>query len=367
MCRVEDNDGQYGPSNWRGEMTMKGMEYVDRYIYAVTQKLPEKQRSDIEKELRGLIEDMLEERVNGEEITQQHVEEVLLELGNPSELADQYRGYRRYLIGPEMFPSYWMILKIVLVAIGIAMTVVFMIDMVMEPKLEVTNVVGDYIISIIDTLVQGFVWVTIVFAIIEYSGLNSKKKLGIDTATKSWKPSMLADIPDPSTKIKKSDSIASLLFTVFFGIIFIFSIELISVYFSSNGSFTRIPIFDAEVVRGYLPFGVGVLALFMMRDILKLVVGKWTVKVGVVSIAANVIWWILALFLFNDQLIWNPTFMEELAQVGVIMKNNADLEVITKIWDINKVIWIYIVSLAVIFESVWIAYKVYRSRGHLRN
>ena len=35
------------------------MEMVERYIYAVTKKLPEKQRSDIEQELRSLIEDML--------------------------------------------------------------------------------------------------------------------------------------------------------------------------------------------------------------------------------------------------------------------------------------------------------------------
>lgn len=343
---------------------MKVMEYVDRYIYAVTQKLQEKQRDDIEKELRGLIEDMLEERANGGEITQQVVEEVLLELGNPSELADQYRGYRRYLISPEMFPFYWTILKIVLVSIGIAMTVVFMIDMIMEP-VDVTNTIVNYISTTVDALVQGFVWVTVAFAIIEYTGLNSKG-LGIDAATKSWKPSMLAEIPDPSTKIKKSDSIGSIIFTIFFTIIFMFSLELIGVYLSSNGGFTRIPIFDVEVFRSYLPFILGVMVLFILRDILKLVVGKWTMKVGVVCIGVNIVWWILALFLFNDQSIWNPTFMEELAQVGSILQQDADFQTVSKIWDINKVIWIYIVSFAVVFESAWIALKIYRSRGKLR-
>ena len=38
------------------------MDLINRYIYAVTQKLPESQRADIEKELHGLIEDMLEDR-----------------------------------------------------------------------------------------------------------------------------------------------------------------------------------------------------------------------------------------------------------------------------------------------------------------
>lgn len=344
---------------------MKVMEYVDRYIYAVTQKLPEKQRVDIEKELRGLIEDMLEERTMGEVVTQQHVEEVLLELGNPSDLADQYRGYRHHLIGPEMFPFYLMIMKIVLISIGIAMTVVFMIESVMNSTQVLNNFI-DYISTTLGALVQGFAWVTISFGIVEYTGLNSKN-LGIELISKSWKPSMLAEIPDPSTKIKKSDPIASIIFTIFFGIIFIFSIELIAVYLSFNGSSTRIPIFDVEVFRGYLPFIVGIMGLFILRDISKLIVGKWTVRVGVICIGVNIIWLIFALMLFNDQSIWNPTFMEELAQIGITLKNDADFEVITKIWDINKVIWIYIVSLAVIFESAWIAYKVYRSRGTLRN
>lgn len=34
------------------------MEMIDRYIYAVTQRLPEQQRADIKQELIGLIEDI---------------------------------------------------------------------------------------------------------------------------------------------------------------------------------------------------------------------------------------------------------------------------------------------------------------------
>ncbi|MNZ82450.1 hypothetical protein D3C78_1011480 [compost metagenome] len=342
-------------------MAMKVMEYVDRYIYAVTQRLQEKQRADIEKELRGLIEDMLEERANGGEITQQLVEEVLLDLGNPSELADQYRGYRRYLIGPEMFTLYWTILKIVLVSIAISMTVVFMIETITDSSQALNHIV-DYIAAIFETSMQGFAWVTIVFGIIEYSGLGSKK-LGMDAATKSWKPSMLTAIPDPSTRIKKSDPIAGIIFTIFFGIIFMFALELIGVYLSFNGNdFVRIAIFDVDVFRGYLPFILGVMALFILRDILKLVVGKWTVKVAVFCIGVNIVWLILALILFKDQSIWNPTFMEELMQIKNGMGIEADFDIITKIWDINKVIWIYIVCLTVLFESIWVAIKAYRGR-----
>jgi uncharacterized membrane protein len=67
------------------------MEKLERYIYAVTKKLPEKQRGDIEKELRSLIGDMLADRVGENEASSDDMEAVLIELGNPNELADQYR------------------------------------------------------------------------------------------------------------------------------------------------------------------------------------------------------------------------------------------------------------------------------------
>lgn len=78
------------------------MEMIERYIYAVTQKLPQSQREDIAVELRGLIEDMVEERV-GDTADEKVVEEVLLELGSPREMALKYTGKKRYLIGPELF------------------------------------------------------------------------------------------------------------------------------------------------------------------------------------------------------------------------------------------------------------------------
>lgn len=62
----------------------KVMDLINRYIYAVTQKLPESQRADIEKELQGLVEDMLEDRgVGVETASLEEVEQVLLELGPP--------------------------------------------------------------------------------------------------------------------------------------------------------------------------------------------------------------------------------------------------------------------------------------------
>lgn len=62
-------------------------ELIERYLYAVTKQLPAKSRRDIERELRSLIGDMLEERCGEIAPTERDIRVVLTELGTPTELA----------------------------------------------------------------------------------------------------------------------------------------------------------------------------------------------------------------------------------------------------------------------------------------
>ena len=73
------------------------MEIVERYIYAVTRRLPAKAREEVAIELRGLIEDLLEEKAQGTQVSKEHVRSVLMELGDPED-HQEYGGESRYLI-----------------------------------------------------------------------------------------------------------------------------------------------------------------------------------------------------------------------------------------------------------------------------
>src|SRR5659263_187062 len=115
---------------------MSRMELIERYIYAVTRHLPEKQREDIAKELRGLIEDMLSQRAEAH-ASDTDIEAVLIELGEPSALASKYSGKPRYLIGPEIFETYIMVLKIVLIAIAFGMLVALTVHYAIEPPVDI--------------------------------------------------------------------------------------------------------------------------------------------------------------------------------------------------------------------------------------
>jgi uncharacterized membrane protein len=77
------------------------MNLIDSYLHAVTENLPETTREDVISELRANIYDMLPC-----DYTENDVREVLVKLGNPVRLADDYSERKKYLIGPALYDSY---------------------------------------------------------------------------------------------------------------------------------------------------------------------------------------------------------------------------------------------------------------------
>ena len=59
---------------------------IERYLYAITRRLPAKQCADVAEELRTLISDMLDERCGNLPPTAKDVRVVLTELGTPGEV-----------------------------------------------------------------------------------------------------------------------------------------------------------------------------------------------------------------------------------------------------------------------------------------
>lgn len=334
------------------------MELVRRYIYAVTQKLPEQQRADIEKELQGLIEDMLEARVQGGEPTPKDIEEVLLELGNPRELAEKYRETKRYLISPEFFTTYLSVLRIVLISIGIAMTVVFAIDTIMNPLKILDHFVSN-LVSFIMGCFQGFAWVTIIFGLMEYTGVK-KDQLGIKRAHK-WTPSDLSPLPDQRNRIKRSDPIASIVFTVLFLVLFSFSIDLFGVWRLAEGdSSTVVPFFNEEVFRGFLPYIWVVFGLGVLKDIMKLIEGKWTMRLIGFDILICILNFVLALIMFSDITIWNSDFIQQMSEAEFTTIGSEALQKVSQIWERTTQGLIYIIGVVLAIQVIVLVEKTFR-------
>ena len=142
---------------------------INRYVYQVSRFLFGKTKADIEKEIRTLIDDMLETRCQGREVTKEDVESIFAELGRPSSLAARYNDSKRYLIGPDLFPIYWYVLRIVVVIAPAVMLAANLVSIVTG------TFSWENLGSIFSAAVMSYAIVTFVFASIEWKGVSVEK------------------------------------------------------------------------------------------------------------------------------------------------------------------------------------------------
>lgn len=91
---------------------------IDRYLEAVRFWLPASQQEDIVAELREDLQAEVTDREMelGRELTDADLEDVLRRRGSPLKVAGQYLP-QRSLIGPLLFPLYWLVLRIATVCL----------------------------------------------------------------------------------------------------------------------------------------------------------------------------------------------------------------------------------------------------------
>jgi hypothetical protein len=305
---------------------------------------------------------MLEKQVQDREASEKDVEAVLLELGDPNQLADKYRGSQRYLIGPETFPMYLSILKIVGMAIGIAMLVVFLIQAILTPQQMLTHFVNSLLAFMMASL-QGFAWVTISFGVLELTGAQ-KEKIKKERA-REWHPSELPALPDGQNKISRADPIAGIIFIVLFLVLFTFSIDQFGIWIFRNGSPTLIiPFLDGNVFRGFLPFIWAVSALILSKEIIRLITRKWSLPLFALEAVGQILNFVLALFMFSSKAIWNPNYMQQMAQSGLITANSEGFRVVSAVWDGATGWLIYLICVIFAIEIITIAIRAFRMRNN---
>jgi hypothetical protein len=96
------------------------MTLVDRYVGEVARHLPSRQREDVSRELRSTLRDTLESRF-GPEPSEEDTVRLLKEFGPPEAMAASYRPSNRYLIGPDWFPAFIVVIRIHLLVLTAAL------------------------------------------------------------------------------------------------------------------------------------------------------------------------------------------------------------------------------------------------------
>ena len=285
------------------------MEMIDRYVYAVTRRLPAGQRADIERELRGLIEDMLaEERKNHPQASEMDaVETVLRQLGPPAILAARYRGTGQYLIGPDTYHLYSFVLRIVLIATGIGLTIALVIALLTDPTTHPLTMFTELLSRLVTGLIGAFGWVTLIFAAIERYSPEHAAKAGREVEAETFQPRSLPPVPRERDRISPADPIAAIIFTLIAMIAVFFVPRFVGLYYTGMTG-GLVPLFNEPVFRLYVPFIIGILALGLAREIGKLAIGRWSVVLSVYHLAVSAIGVFLTIAMFSNPNLFNPDF-----------------------------------------------------------
>ena len=249
---------------------METSEFINRYVHEVGQSLPRKNRDDIQMELRSLLLDDLEERAGGEEPTVDMAAEMLIEYGKPEKMAARYRS-EQYLIGPQLFPFYRMIIFIVLAVVAFGLLISFVVSFIASGMEDIVSTALSLLSAIWQGGLSAFAFVTIIFAIIERVSDHS-----FDTDDESeWNPYDLTPVKeDDRSRIKKPVLVAGIVFYLFIIVLFNFFPHWIGIVNTIGEGSTFLPILAPEFAI-YIPYLTVYWSLIILLKLILLRQGRW--------------------------------------------------------------------------------------------
>lgn len=312
---------------------------IERYIYAVTKKLPKDNRKEISNELRRLISERMR-RLDNTLSEEEKMMKVLTDLGDPKKLANQYRNKERYLIGPKYFEKYIMVMKIVMLSIFFGLSLVHGFSILFEVN-SVLDMLGGYIGSLLSALMQGAAWVTGVFALLEYNEIS----LEHEEKEEPWNPNQLRAVPNEKARISRGESIFSIVFSTIFLTLFFFSPGAIGIYYFIGDNMNFIPLFNLQALAVFQILIFIVFTFDILIEMLKIIQGRWSRNLAIIVTALNILSALILIYALSNVAIWNE-------EITVRFE-----EFLTIPFDRLIIFTIIIIVMTTIVESVSALYK----------
>ncbi len=255
---------------------------IDRYLAAVSEILPVKQRTDTVTEIRSLIQDALDDRskAEGHPPDDEMMANVLKQFGSPEKIVAPYLP-EKYLIGPRLFPTFIMVLRIALPIIAVLALVAFWLGYQPAASITAGEMISDILKSLgnaLSTVVQAFGNIVLIFAILQW--VLPEYKFTFEE--KKWDPRSLKAISQPD-KIKRGELIIEIFFSLVGLIIFTFYFDRLGIYNFSGSQWTFTPILTSAF-NAYIPWLDLFWVLTILLDAFLLRKGSWNMASRLFSI-----------------------------------------------------------------------------------
>ncbi|MEO8261598.1 MAG: permease prefix domain 1-containing protein [Pseudolysinimonas sp.] len=289
---------------------------TDRYVWAVQRSLPEKQRADIDQELRGAIADTVDSKIDSGTDPVAAEREVIVELGDPYRLAAGYADRPLHLVGPKVFPDYIRLLKVLYAIVLPIVFVAILLGQLLGQPDSFWGAFGSTIGAIITVAVHLGFWTTLVFALIERSP---------EYKATAWNPDTLPQLPTRGA-IKLSDAVASGVWFVSIvgGLIWA---QYFSLFRDADGEV--VPVFD-PALGVWLAYFLVLAAFELGFRVLLYRERRWTFPLAAVNLVGHLAFAIPFLWLLLNSSLMNPEFLAR-ADIAPLFERDGVVTIIVLI------------------------------------
>jgi len=293
------------------------MSLIDRYVTEVGQNLPRKDRADLEAEIRSLIEDTLEARsqAEGRAADETLMVDVLKEFGPPEKMAASYLP-PRYLIGPRLFPTFMLVIRIVLVVLGVLALIGLGVDLGQAGQSVEAwlRVLGENLTSFLIGAISALGNVVFIFAILEWALPKTEEK------PEDWDPRKLKAQPDTET-VNPLSQLVSIAFTIAAFLIFNFYPQFLVTAYMKDGQWVFTPFLTPEFFS-YVPWFNILWLLEIVLCILLVRKGHWQPGTHLFQAGIKVFNVIILIMMISGGPIVNLSY-PQLGEAGQILETYA--------------------------------------------
>lgn len=279
--------------------------YIERYIAEVARRLPLEIQDDVSQELHSNILDMLPSNPSDEDI-----EKVLYELGHPHKIALNY-DKNRYVVAPELYQDYKVVLKVVLITLGIITLVITSLAALLSisdlsPWQAILHIFDEIIPAVFHVLLLGFTGVTIGFWIASRDSLIKKIKV--------WDVKNLPKLESKGKNVSRKRSIITLVvqtvFTLVYIYILLFSLDKFNWY--ANGVFVA-TLFGADIIKPFVPFIITAESVALSSILLLVIQKSYKLTMTILYTIGNLSSGILIVIVMNTQGFISQNFIDNAA------------------------------------------------------
>jgi hypothetical protein len=277
----------------------------DRYVWGVLRAVPSSQRADLEPEVRALVADAVEARVDAGEDRTAAERAALQELGDPELLAARYTDRSLVLIGPRYYPE-WRRLLTLLLPIVVPLAIIVTTAAAWMGGKPGTELIGVAVTSGIGVTTQLVFWVTLVFALLERSG-------EVPPLGEAWSPDKLPETPAESVRPNLVETVLSIVALGVLGGVLVW--QQVAMPVTIDG--TSYPIVNPALWSFWIPWFLLVIALEIGFTLVRWARGGWTWVLAAMNVVLGLAFVVPAIWLVTTGQLLDPGLVAAIeAEVG---------------------------------------------------